>query len=157
MLNTPHLLAGTVIGTHFDWPVALIIGIASHFALDSIPHADTGTLHCKNKKVKNYVWTKQDWSLIKIDLAVAAALGLLVWWKSGFSIAIAAGAGGAVLPDIFDNVPWWKYWFRATKVGKMAHKVHSIFQFQLKYKYWYWGVVTQIIIIGGSLWYWLKY
>ena len=96
MLVTNHVLSGALIGAAVRRPVpAFLLGVASHFALDSIPH-----------------WGK--WSSLDQFLRVAVADGLsglagmaafTAAAPPGRRVAVAAGMAGAALPDI--DKPFW--------------------------------------------------
>ena len=96
MLVTNHVLSGALIGAAVRRPVpAFLLGVASHFALDSIPH-----------------WGK--WSSLDQFLRVAVADGLTgltgmavftAVAPPGRRVAVAVGMAGAALPDI--DKPCW--------------------------------------------------
>lgn len=104
MLVTNHVLSGALIGAAVRRPLpAFALGVASHFALDAIPH-----------------WG--DWGDPRRFLKVAVIDGLTgltvlgacaVIARPGRRMAIVAGMAGAALPDldkpaelVFGRSPW---------------------------------------------------
>ncbi len=149
MLLTPHTLVGASIGASTN-NVSLIIILAflSHFILDAIPHFDWGTWHNYDS---NFKLEKKDYILLVTDVSTAGILLFWVWTKWDYNIYIVLGAFSAVLVDLIDNVPFWKRWMRQTSFGRFIHKIHTFVHYKIKPKYWYWGVITQVLIIGGCL------
>jgi hypothetical protein len=104
MLVTNHVLSGAAVGTFVRSPLlALPLGVASHFALDAVPH-----------------WGR--WESKERFLQVARADGLTGLAVMGAALAVArperrlgvlAGMVGAALPDLdkparlwFGRSPW---------------------------------------------------
>ncbi len=89
MLVTNHALSGAVIGAVARRPVpALLLGVASHFVLDAVPH-----------------WGKFGDGLLRvavpdglIGLATLGAMAAVA--PAGRRTAVLAGMAGAVLPDL---------------------------------------------------------
>jgi hypothetical protein len=98
MLVTNHVLSGALIGAVVRRPVpAFMLGVASHFALDALPH-----------------WGK--WRDQRVFLRVAvpdglAGLAAIAAFASsaprGRRVAVAAGMLGAALPDIDKPTKVW--------------------------------------------------
>lgn len=148
MLITPHLLTGAVIGTAVaNLPLAIILSLVSHYALDFLPHCDQGTLELPEKK--KYGWAVVDFGIgliILIYLTSLDRLGLTAW--------IAAGA--AIFPDLTDNLPIVsdylpKYW-----PFNRLYPFHERLQDFWREQHLSLGILTQVIIIGLSLWFLLK-
>lgn len=116
MILSTHIVVGAAAAKIFtNHPVeAFLVGFASHFVLDAIPHWDypidsfsaehAGT-DPLNKKIRlNAVVLRDAWRVL-IDVAVGTAiLAGFVFWPTGRVLGadvllILAGAAGGVLPD----------------------------------------------------------
>lgn len=149
MLLTPHSILGASIGELVNsWPIVLVLGILSHYILDALPHFDWGTWH---ENEDDFVPNTRDYILACLDIILTIVSIVYIFIKLKYNYLILLGAGSAILPDLIDNVPFWKYQVRKTKFGKFTHQIHCAIHYRLKYKYWYIGILTQLIIIGGSL------
>lgn len=117
MLLGAHLIAGATAGEAINNPyLAFAAGIILHFILDAIPHFDTTDEH--KLTVRQIV-------LIAIDGIIGFAI--LIFCYHDFSIhkmSYLIGALGGILPDLFDNVPFWNEQFQKSKFGKRFHRVH---------------------------------
>ncbi|MGY8667046.1 hypothetical protein Q3C01_32455 [Bradyrhizobium sp. UFLA05-109] len=103
MILSTHAIVGAALASLIpDHPVAaFVIGVASHFAIDAIPHVDY-PLHSirgrrSTKSALTLIWLLvKDLGLITVD----AGIGLgVVLWLYGAGPAVLAGALGAMLPD----------------------------------------------------------
>ena len=116
MLLTNHVLSGALIGALARRPLpAFAIGVASHFALDAVPH-----------------WGK--WGSQRRFLHVAVPDGLLSLATMGAiaaaspsdrRLAVLAGMTGAALPDI--DKPS-NLWFGFTPWGRAVDEFHQRIQ-----------------------------
>ncbi len=116
MLVTNHVLSGALIGGAVRRPVpAFMLGVASHFALDAVPH-----------------WGK--WGSRRRFLRVAVPDGLAGLAVIGAFTAIApperrlavlAGMAGAALPDIDKPA---KLWFGRSPFPRPVDAFHSAIQ-----------------------------
>ena len=98
MLLTNHVLSGALIGTLASRPLPVFaVGVASHFALDALPH-----------------WGQ--WGSRRRFLRVAAADGLVSLAAAGAlaaaspadrRLAVVAGMAGAALPDLDKPAIMW--------------------------------------------------
>ena len=112
MLLTNHVLSGALIGAVTRRPAAAFaVGVASHFALDAVPH-----------------WGK--WASTRHFLRVAVPDGLLSLAAMGAITALApperrsavlAGMTGAALPDIDKPA---KLWFGRTPWPRAVDRFH---------------------------------
>ncbi len=154
MFFTPHLIAGGAIGALTGNPAAAFpLGVVSHHILDRTPHTDGGTLLWGKYEPGNFIVSKPiDWVIGLTDVTIGCVIGFFVWRATGFNIAVLAGAIGAVLPDVVDNGPYIQRWFRKTAFGKKYHKMHWQFHFTAPPRMWLVGVLTQVAIMGVSLW-----
>ncbi len=171
MLIITHALTGTAIGALAQNPIlAFILGIVSHFILDSLPHFDQGSFYID--KDKGPAWTGasyfkmsegsfeggrcRDWIILAFDALftlvfaayIAISLPCAQWTP------LICGAIGGLLPDIFDTNPFLKKRFRATRFGKMFHeKIHLFFHWPLSMRYFYIGVGIQVILVAIDMWF----
>lgn len=159
MIFTAHLLAGGAIGAVTGEPIsALALGIASHHLLDRTIHTDIGTYYYGKWKQlgvdrSNFMITRPlDWAVGVIDVVIGTIVALLIWPHTGYSFAVLAGAIGAVLPDVIDNGPYIQRLFRKTGFGRRYHTFHWQFHHTAPPKLWWLGVLTQVAIMGVSLW-----
>ena len=116
MLVTNHVLSGALIGGVVRRPVpAFVLGVASHFALDMVPH-----------------WGK--WGSRRRFLRVAVPDGLAGLAAIGVLTAIAppdrrpavlAGMAGAALPDIDKPA---KLWFGRSPFPRVVDEFHMAIQ-----------------------------
>jgi len=91
MLVTNHVLSGALIGGAVRRPVpAFLLGVASHFALDAVPHWG------KWRNQRHFLCVA-----VPDGLAGLAAIGALAAVApAGWRLTVLAGMAGAALPDI---------------------------------------------------------
>jgi hypothetical protein len=109
MLITAHGLAGALIGKEAGYPpLAFLLGLVSHFVLDSIPHCD-GPDDVAGKD-ESSLTSKTQYVLIVVDLLLFVFVLLIVYFFNSdlFNNGMIWGIAGALLPDLIDNVPMWK-------------------------------------------------
>lgn len=155
MIITPHLLAGSALATATtnSIPIAFLIGFLLHFLLDAVPHVDPGTF-LNPERDENKPWPT--WLYI-----YAAAEFVFVWLlvivlfknRPNFDIIMMGGLGG-IFVDIIDNNPF--RFLRRLPLLKQIHFLHTKLHYDLPASKWFWGLITQLIIIGLSLWVLLK-
>lgn len=120
MLLASHAAVGGIAGEYLNSPgLAFFAGFIIHFILDAIPHYDT----TDEKK-----WTKRQYFLMFVDIAVGIILLILFYDKIGHPVSFILGAFGGIVPDIMDNTPFWNKKFRASWFGKRFHLVHEKIQ-----------------------------
>lgn len=112
MLLTNHVLSGALIGALARRPVpAFAMGVASHFALDAVPH-----------------WG--DWGSRRRFLRVAVCDGLISLAAAGAVAAISpadrrpavvAGMAGAALPDLDKPTIMWLGWSPFPRAVRRFH------------------------------------
>ena len=114
MLVTNHVLSGALIGAAVRRPVpAFMLGVASHFALDAVPHWGE--------------WGSQR-SFMRVavpdGLAGLAAIGALAAIApSERRLAVLAGMAGAALPDIEKPTSLLLGWSPFPRAVDHFHKV----------------------------------
>ena len=154
MIILAHSLVGAAVATKTEsLPVAFLLGFVSHFVLDAIPHFDPGTIVNPFGK-KNVSWPKWVYGFILLDFLTTILVFYFLKNRPGFEFMIAA-AVGAVLVDVIENFP--SEFIRNLSILKQIQWLHGKVHFWLPTKKWYWGALTSTIIIGGSIWYLLKF
>ncbi len=152
MLITPHVLAGTAIGLAVGNPAAgFVLGVASHFVLDAVPHTDPGTWHY-NEAFSTHSLDIRDFTTASLDVA-SAVFGFALLSGSAPLVAAApiAGAIGGALPDlfvvlglVFKKLPSWK-------PVKWYYDLVETYHYTARPSQWVLGVVTQLAVIVGSV------
>ena len=112
MLVTNHVLCGALIGAAVRRPVpAFLLGVASHFALDAVPHWG------------NWRDSRQFLQVATADgLTGLAAMAALAAGSPGRRAAVTAGMAGAALPDI--DKPTLE-WFGISPFPAFVSRFHS--------------------------------
>ena len=155
MVATSHLFLGAAIGTLVPDPlIAFGLGFGSHFLLDAIPHFEPGLVFRKRDAEGNLAdgMTWQEYRLAWLDMLVGTIITLLVWRSSGSQLSILTGALGAILPDLVDNVPWWKAYTSKTKLLGWIYPIHKGFHFPtLQARFVWWSVLPPIVVFLLSL------
>jgi len=145
MLAASHIVAGGVVGSYIGNPfLAFLVGFILHFILDAIPHFDT---------IGDNILSFKQMSLIIADLLIGVALIIYVI-KPDLSPGspFIWGAVGGMLPDLLDNVPFWRNAFRKSKVGGKIHNFHGKIQSRALENHPFVGMLTQYIIITLFIW-----
>lgn len=156
MTIAPHLLAGSAAAAAIttNLPVAFLIGFFLHFIFDAIPHFDPGTVF-KISDDENKPWPLWIYIFVMVEFVVIWAIVILLFKnRPDFAIIMAGGLGGIAV-DVLDNNPF--RFMRTWPIIKQIHFVHEKLHYDLDRRYWYVGLLTQFIVIGGSLWYLLKF
>ena len=107
MLGTNHVLSGALIGARARGPgQAFALGVASHFALDAVPHYG----NWRNRQHFLQVAVRDGLT----GLAVMGAITAIA--PVGRRLTVLAGMAGAALPDIdkpsrlvFGRSPWPRF------------------------------------------------
>ena len=68
---------------------------------------------------------------------------------------MSVGAFGGIVVDIIDNNLF--RFIHRWPVFKQLHWFHEKIHYNLPANKWYWGLPSQVIIIGGTIWYLLKF
>ncbi len=142
MTATNHVLTGAVVATYVHNPwIALPVALASHFALDMVPHFRYPGKSANDPK---FLLT------LAIDAALAASilLSLLVLQPSDFILLVACGVAAAS-PDLM-----WLYYL-VYKKGKGEAKWPFIVRFHAKIqreRYRYFAIeAVWFVVMGGLL------
>lgn len=156
MIITPHLLAGSALAMAIttNWPLAFLIGFFLHFILDAVPHVDPGTFF-NPERDENKPWPTWIYIYAISEFIVIWIIIIILFQnKSNFNVIMAGGMGGIAV-DILENNPFRV--MRTWPILKQIQWLHGKIHFDLDKKYWFWGAITQIIVVGVSIWYLLKF
>lgn len=153
MTFTTHLLTGAAIGaTTGNVPAAFVGGLASHFILDVIPHMDAGWIEVK-PDIGQKKWTKKLWITVWVDVAVGTLLFGWVVPASVDALPLVVGGVGGLLPDLLDNVPWWRSIWQATGLGAWENFWHVKTHFaKIHRRQWLFAIASQLAILVGAIW-----
>ncbi len=151
MIATPHILAGATIATSKLSPeISLPLVFLSHFVLDAIPHVEPSTFFKQHRKKEDEAtWREIFWEIP--DLLFSTIVLILLFLKS-HNFYLFWGAFFGILPDLFDNVPFW-YGVRKWPVFRQIHFLHDFFHIELDKKHWYIGLITQSAIVAVALYF----
>ena len=123
MLVTNHVLSGAVIGAATRRIVpAFLLGIASHFALDAVPHWGDRSLTLMQVAVPDGL----------AGLAVMGAMTALA--PRGRRAAVLAGMAGAALPDL--NKPSVVF-FGRSPFPRAVDRLHKVIQNEAPHRFKY--------------------
>ena len=124
MIFTPHMLAGAVIGAKISQPwLILILGLATHYLLDAIPHWEYKVLNLKRREDRPFsarAYLKHLFKVI-LDLSIGLGLVIILAWKLARPDLIALGMIVAILPDGITFL----YWTFKTKYLKPLYLFHK--------------------------------
>ncbi|MCL5407059.1 MAG: hypothetical protein M1429_00990 [Patescibacteria group bacterium] len=157
MIITPHLLAGSAVAaaTTNSWPLAFLIGFFLHFVLDAVPHVDPGTFQPKPLPDEEKKWPLWIYIYALSEFVVIWAVVIILFQhKPNFNVIMAGGMGGIAV-DILENNPFRV--MRTWPILKQIQWVHEKIHYDLPKEKWFWGAFPQIIVVGISIWYLLKY
>jgi len=111
MILTTHAITGAAIGSLMPGHpgAAFVLGFASHFALDAIPHWDypigSASIHPKKGGVLRLDRAlRRDLRNIGLDFALGIGVSLFFFHQPAALLAIFAGLIGGVLPDFLQFV-----------------------------------------------------
>ena len=149
MYNTLHAATGALVAmTIFpsNWPAAFLLGWASHFVLDAIPHGDDASDELL-----------ADWKLFVRRSAIGGGIDLtiltllVVWWvmTHGFYWVFLAAVIGSALPDLM-----WGFTVVIGKPGLFGFlgRFHVTVHNALKIKLPFWFGLSYQIFSAGILW-----
>lgn len=141
MLTTPHAAAGVAIGALLgDSPLVIPAALASHFALDTVPHWQ--------EILPPYIPTAKTYLRAPIDIALAVGLTIFATHRQPrHAAAIWTGAVVANLPDLdsiamalpqLRNGPLKPYWDWHCRIQRETSSL--------------WGLLPQAAVVAMGLW-----
>jgi hypothetical protein len=144
-----HLLAGAAVGKLVGWwPLAVVLGVVSHFILDALPHTDMATWKRERKQKK---LTLADLLSLGADLGIC--LWLMFWLirMEQFTDSIFLGALAAIAPDIFRGPFFIFPVLRTIPVLWRYHVFHRQIQHTVKPDRWLYGALIELIFVLMAL------
>jgi len=145
MLITAHALTGAFIGKEVGYPpLAFLLGLLSHFALDVIPHCDGPD--DKPGKSNGMPKSTGQYFFVLADVIVLAILFGFLNKQHEVTYGFVWGAVGGIFPDCIDNVPFWSHQLRKLPRIKQFHQFHSMIQ-RIKTPLWF-GFLIQYSIMA---------
>ncbi len=130
---------------------AFLLGFASHFALDALPHWDyplrSAVEDQNNPLATDLRWGRDFfWDLLKIvsdGLLGLGLAGLVIWWSSeNAALGALAGAAGAMAPDFLQFVYFKLRWRWLARLQLFHLWIHT------KYKLNPRGLVGPLLQVG---------
>ena len=155
MTILPHALGGAVSATLTDnYFLAFLFGFISHFILDMLPHLEPKFL-VKVEPDKTKKWSIWLFVFVIVEFCLTILLFLSFIHRSDFAILLV-GALGGLIPDMIVNNPFLQK-FRYKPVIKHLFAFHDKIHLDLPSRYWFVSLIVEGSLIGGSIWYLLKY
>jgi hypothetical protein len=133
---------------------ALCIGVASHLALDAIPHGDAGIGHWVHSSPNHVTKIQRLLPMVFIDQILGAGVFFLLLSSpllaSTSFWTLFAGAFGSILPDYLTGIrdlltqpPKWIEWI---------HRLHERFHYRGKEPFTILtGLIFQSLLVGSFL------
>lgn len=155
MILAPHIIISGILGSQTgSYFLAAVLGLASHYALDAIPHWDylPGEFEKKARHEKGFIKSKLFWKEIaKIALDMIIGFVLLFIF---IDLDKNANVGPAIISAIFGILPdplSLLYWVTKWKFIKwnidLQSFSHYLFSSKTKPRFWP-GIATQTATIG---------
>ncbi|MBU1092189.1 hypothetical protein KJ836_00700 [Patescibacteria group bacterium] len=145
MLVAPHFLVGVAIATYVpEAGPAVLVTLASHFVLDSIPHRDTiGGFHVSKINI----------IMESFDALVALGIFFLLVPVRSWLYVFTIGATG-MLPDVIEIVGlFFPRWY-TLPIIKGFHLWHTQeIQPERRGMNWFWGLLPQFLAIGVAVYF----
>jgi hypothetical protein len=145
------LLASSISGGPVS---ALCLGVASHFALDAIPHGDAGIGHWVHSSPNHVTKLKRLLPMVFADQILGAGVFFLLlsspFLDSTHFWTLFAGAFGSILPDYLTGIrdlltqpPKWIEWI---------HRLHEKCHYRGKEPFTiFTGLIFQSLLVGSFL------
>ncbi|MDP2638779.1 MAG: hypothetical protein Q8P06_01265 [Candidatus Azambacteria bacterium] len=155
MILASHIIISGLLGSQTgNYFLAAVLGLASHYILDAIPHWDylSEEFETRAHTEKGFIKRKQFWREL-INVAFDALLGLALLFifiridKNANIVPAIIGAMFGVLPDPLGLLHWitkWKFLKWNSDLQKFVHySIHS------KIEQYFWpGIAIQTATIG---------
>ena len=116
MILVSHAIIGASVARIFSSNplVSFIIGVATHYAADALPHSQYHLNSLMHGEIgsRKKIFSKdmvRDIFLLALDGGLGIGVPLLLFWKSGDPaslVAICAGAFGGMFPDGLQFLKW---------------------------------------------------
>lgn len=154
----PHAIAGAAIATSTTNPaVAFLLGLVSHFLLDAMPHLEPSSQEIKHPDGTTS-WSIWLYLFVvgEFILTVAVFVFLYYYHRPPDISILLWGAFGGLFPDLIVTNPVL-FPYKKYPVMKQIVWFHDKIHLYLRPQLWYVGLIFESVLIGGSLWYLLKF
>ena len=140
MTATAHAVIGTIIAAKIGNPaLAIPIALASHIALDAIPHWDPATNRKEKKKQRLFIDSMVD---VTLSFVVSYFLALFLFPTVNLSYVLLI----VIFSQLFDWLTSPYYFFGINLPPfNWAYKFQKIFDNKLDKP---WGIITQVSVIA---------
>lgn len=148
MLETPHVALGAAIATKVHPALAIPLSLGSHFILDKIPHWNPH-LYTETKKLGH----PSNFSTYFALVDSVTALGLGMYIASRYiseppkALLVLACCFSSVLSDVI-KIPYYYFAKRWGWLVKWVHIERNMQENAAPIP----GMLTQLVVIGASLW-----
>lgn len=137
MTATGHAIIGTIIAAKIGNPaLAIPLALASHIALDAIPHWDTATNRRKKTFKKLFIHSFLD---VVLGFALSYLLIIFFFPKTNLSYAFLI-----IIASQFFDWATAPYYFFKIKIFKWFYSFQKLFDHDLDLP---WGLVIQVLLI----------
>lgn len=155
MTILPHALGGAVFATFFgNYFLAFAFGLLSHFILDALPHLEPKSLVTRQSDGTK-TWSIWLYVFVLVEFSLTCLCFWLIRYRSDFNILVV-GALGGLFPDIIVNNPFLQF-LRHKRFFRHLFRFHDKIHLDLPQKYWFIGFIVEGGLIGGSIWYLLRF
>lgn len=139
MILLAHLLLGAVVGNYIkNVPLAILLALLCHYALDTIPHVEYSI---KNLEEKNWKKSLPDFLKVFLDFSFGMAL-IALFSKNQPLIYICAIV--AILPDATTLLGW----IVPGKLLRLHYRFHEkLHYFKYKKIPAFWRIFTQVATV----------
>ena len=139
MILLSHIVAGSVVSrAHLAPAVLIVLSLAVHYLLDTVPHTQAPTDEGYRPNRKTYFF-------ITLDLV---ASGLYLWWfwaRFGFSCVNFLVILASIFPDLIDVTRYQKWFY---KTFRFYYDFHDRLQRETRKPI---GSITQIVLIVSCI------
>ena len=159
-LATHVIIAGAVIApiaANAPLPIVFMIGVATHYLSDAIPHYDYPLRSAKQERAEvlhiELTPTPKNITIDLLKIGLDATLGIAVtlYLSQSFTPQTAlpylVAATGAILPDALQSV----YWFWRKSPMHEIKVCHDFFHAKHRLKKDLLGIGSQLLILLGSM------
>ena len=130
---------------------ALCLGVASHLALDAIPHGDAGIGHWVHSSPNHVTKLQRLLPMVFVDQILGAGVFFLLLSSpllaSTSFWTLFAGAFGSVLPDYLTGIR--DLLTKPTRWLESIHRLHETFHYRGKEPFTiFTGLIFQFLLVG---------
>ena len=161
MISTTHITTGAAVGLAVGSVipnsilaiiVAFLCGVISHHVLDMIPHTDAGSFRAEDD---NALLRAGELRFAVFDNLLGTIIVLVVFFTNTPSWPMLFGAAGGNFPDVFHHPNVWAAYTRH-KILPHYYRFHENNHWTARGNLIFLGIITNLALIGGSLYYLLS-